>query len=60
MRKEERDQSNTYFLPQGSNIEKQVSIAEVKVVGFLDEHNLLSLQLTTQAHYSKVYFQTQK
>ena len=40
MRKEERDQSNTYFLPQGSNIEKQASIAEVKVVGFLDEHNL--------------------
>ena len=31
---------NTHFLPQGSNIEKQASIAEVKVVGFLAEHNL--------------------
>ena len=60
MRKEERDQSNTSFLPQGSNIEKKASIAEVKVAGFLDEHNLPLLQRTTQAHYSKVYFQTQK
>ena len=31
---------NTHFLPQGSNTEKQASIAEVKVVGFLAEHNL--------------------
>ena len=31
---------NTYFLPQGSNTEKQASIAEVKVVEFLAEHNL--------------------
>ena len=31
---------NTHFLPQGSNIEKQASIAEVKVVGFLAEYNL--------------------
>ena len=30
---------NTHFLPQGSNIEKQASIAEVKVVGFLAEHS---------------------
>ena len=30
---------NTHFLPQGSNIEKQASIAEVKVVGLLAEHN---------------------
>ena len=33
---------STHFLPQGSNIEKQVSIAEVKVVGFLAEHSLPS------------------
>ena len=31
---------NTHFLPQVSNIEKQASIAEVNVVGFLAEHNL--------------------
>ena len=31
---------NTHFLPYGSNIEKQASIAEVKVVGFLAGHNL--------------------
>ena len=31
---------NTHFLPQGSKIEKQACIAEVKVVGFLAEHNL--------------------
>ena len=30
----------THFLLQGSNIEKQASIAEVKVAGFLAEHNL--------------------
>ena len=30
---------NKHFLPQGSNIEKQVNIAEVKVDGFLAEHN---------------------
>ena len=32
---------NTDFLPQGSNIDKQASIAEVKVVGFSAEHNLV-------------------
>ena len=32
---------NTHFLPQGSNIEKQASIAEVEVFGFLAQHNLL-------------------
>ena len=31
---------NTHFFPQGSDTEKQTSIAEVKVVGFLAEHNL--------------------
>ena len=31
---------NTHFSPQDSNIEKQASIAEVKVVGFLTKHNL--------------------
>ena len=31
---------STNFLPQGSNIEEQASIAEVKVVGFLAEHSL--------------------
>ena len=30
---------NTDFLPQGSNIDKQASITEVKVVGFSAEHN---------------------
>ena len=32
---------NTHFFPQGSDLEKQTSIAEVKVVAFLAEHNLL-------------------
>ena len=32
---------NTHFLPQGSDIEKQASIAEVEVVGFLAQHSLL-------------------
>ena len=31
---------NTHFFPQGLDIEKQTSIAEVKVVRFLAEHNL--------------------
>ena len=31
---------NSHFFPQGFNIEKQCSIAEVKVVGSLVEHNL--------------------
>ena len=38
--KREQGPINTHFLPQGSNTEKQASIAEVKVVGFLAEHNL--------------------
>ena len=38
--KRKQEPINTHFLPQGSNIEKQASIAEVKVVGFLAEHNL--------------------
>ena len=37
--KREQGPINTHFLPQGSNIEKQASIAEVKVVGFLAEHS---------------------
>ena len=40
MRKKKQGRINTHFLPQGSNIEKQASIAGVKVVGFLAEHNL--------------------
>ena len=31
---------NAHFISQGSDIEKQTSIAEAKVTGFLAEHNL--------------------
>ena len=43
---------NTDFLPEGSNIEKQASISEVKVARFLAENNL---PLATADHLGSLF-----